>query len=331
MDKRLNLENLKSAMERAGLSPAAVARELSVSRESVSKWLNGESLPRPDKLLRLGKRLGLPFADLVIREEANAPIVAFRRMKGTKTRDHHIERAQTMGRMLRHLVPYLPSDRLAMPPVLKEPRCEYGYLQQVAAMIRQEIHVEPLGTVDFAHLIRHFRKLQAVVIPVLWGSKQRHENATHIFLPDSQTTWVYLNLDVNVHDFKFWMAHELGHCLAPSLRGDEAEDFADAFAGMLLFPTELAEACHARLARLKSEKGRLGEIMKTADEHIISPWTVYKQTNAYAKAFGKHSFNLDQAMGPWVTRFNAGYLNVSNSLFSGSFPPEATSYVEVAT
>lgn len=57
------------------------------------------------------------------------------------------------------------------------------------------------------------------------------------FLPESDTTWVYLNLDTNVHDLKFWMAHELGHCLSPSLTGTEvAEDFADAFAGALLFP-----------------------------------------------------------------------------------------------
>lgn len=37
------------------------------------------------------------------------------------------------------------------------------------------------------------------------------------------------------------MAHELGHCMSPGLEGDEAEDFADAFAGCLLYPAELAE------------------------------------------------------------------------------------------
>ena len=82
---------------------------------------------------------------------------------------------------------------------------------------------------------------------VLWGTKKTHENAIHIYLPDSQTTWVYLNLETNVHDFKFWMAHELGHCLSPSLSGNEAEDFADGFAGLLLFPKVLAESAYHQI------------------------------------------------------------------------------------
>ena len=42
---------------------------------------------------------------------------------------------------------------------------------------------------------------------------------------------VLINLDTHAHDFKFWMAHELGHAKAPDLRGDDAENFADMFAG----------------------------------------------------------------------------------------------------
>jgi hypothetical protein len=250
-------------------------------------------------------------------------------MRGTRTKDHHVERAQTMGRMLRHLVRHLPFDRLAMPPVLKDPCCDYDYLQQVARMVRQEIHVEPLETIDFKHLIRHFLKLQAVVVPVLWGSRQRHENATHIYLPDSQTTWVYLNLDVNVHDFKFWMAHELGHCLSPGLRGNEAEDFADAFAGTLLFPHELAKECYERVAHLKTPRAQLGAIRRTAEDQLISPWTVYKQANAFARREKRKPLSLDADMGRWVTRFNERYLNVSNSLFDGALPPEPSVYMEV--
>jgi len=34
------------------------------------------------------------------------------------------------------------------------------------------------------------------------------------------------------------MAHELGHCLSPSLTGEDAEDFADGFVGALLFPKD---------------------------------------------------------------------------------------------
>lgn len=331
MDKQLNLEQLTAAMEKAGMSPADLARTLSVSRETVSKWINGKAIPRPDKLLRLGKAIGLSFAQLVVKEEPNAPIVAFRRMRGTVTKDHHIERAQSMGRMLRHLVPYLPFDVLAMPPVLKDPRCEYDYLQKVAGMVRHEITLDPTETIDFRHLIRHFRKLQAVLIPVLWGSKQQHKNATHLYLPDSQTTWVYLNLDVNVHDFKFWMAHELGHCLVPQLRGDAAEDFADAFAGALLFPHEFAAGAYRKLVRLSGDQAQLKKILSLAEEQTISPLTIYKQVNAYAESAELTPLNLEPAIHAWTTRFNKKYLNLSASLFDGEIPPEPSRYMEVSS
>jgi hypothetical protein len=102
----------------------------------------------------------------------------------------------------------------------------------------------PVADTD-AHISRakEMGRLLKPLVPYLpfdWGKKGRHENALHIFLPDFMTTWVYLNLDVTVHDYKFWMGHELDHGLAPELTGDEAEDFADAFAGALLFPEALS-------------------------------------------------------------------------------------------
>ena len=105
-------------------------------------------------------------------------------MKGTKTKDHHVEKGQEMGRFLRHLAPYLPFDTLEMPPVLKQPQCDYDYLQKVALKVRHDINLSPEDTIDFTHLIRRFRELQAVIVPVLWGNKDRHENAVHIYLPE---------------------------------------------------------------------------------------------------------------------------------------------------
>ncbi len=331
MEKRLNQDQIGQAMIAAGLNQAGLAKALGISRESVRKWLAGDSVPRPDKLLKLARALDLSFQQMVIRDDPAEPVVAFRKTRGSKTRDHHIENAQTMGRMLRHLVPFLPFDVLAMPPVLKQPRLDYEFLRQATASIRRVIHVQPLETLNFEQLIRHFGKLQAVLIPVRWGSKQVHENATHVYLPDSQTTWVYLNLDVNIHDFKFWMAHELGHCLAPELRGDEAEDFADAFAGMLLFPHELALAGLNRVKSCSSRQAQLEQLMALAEEHVISPYTVYKQINTCAEFTGEQPFSLEPDIFKWMTRFNQGHPNVSEALFGGELPPEPDRYMETVS
>ena len=168
------------------------------------------------------------------------------------------------------------------------------YSSQVTSKVRCDIHLGEIETVDFDHLIRRFTELQAVVVPALWGRKQRHENAIHIHLPDSQTTWVYLNLDTNIHDFKFWMAHELGHCLSPSLSGDDAEDFADDFAGALLFPSALAEKAYTEINQQRTSAAKIQKVIELADEQTISPYTVLGQTNKYAAYKGFSDIELSR-------------------------------------
>jgi Zn-dependent peptidase ImmA (M78 family) len=53
------------------------------------------------------------------------------------------------------------------------------------------------------------------------GEKKRHENALHILLPAEKVTFIYLNLDTHLEDFKFWMAHELAHVYTPELAGKD--------------------------------------------------------------------------------------------------------------
>jgi transcriptional regulator with XRE-family HTH domain len=323
-------------MEKAGLSQATIAKTLDVSREAVSQWLNNKSFPRPNKLLQLGKLLGLAFGELVITDDPSAPKVAFRKMKGTKTKNHHIEKAQEIGRFLKHLVQYLPFETWEMPPVLKSPNCDYDYLRKVTKKVREDINLGPTEAVDFTHLIRRFSELQAVVVPVLWGSKQRHENAVHIYLPDSQTTWVYLNLDTNIHDFKFWMSHELGHCLSPDLDGDEAEDFADAFAAALLYPHERAVEAYKIINRQRTPGSKIKQVIKLADELTISPYTVLGQVNNYAKSSGLPEIELSKSAFPGaVTNFNKQYKNLSEALFGDTEldeqgKPDVSEYVSKA-
>ncbi len=316
MQKRLNTDKAQQAIDKAGLTQTAVADALGITKEAVSQWLLHKSFPRPNKLLQLGKLLNLSFDDLVIKEDLYAPKVAFRKMRGTKTKNHHIEKAQEIGRFLRHLVPFLPFDTFEMPPVLKSPNCDYHYLRTVTAKVREDINLGPAECVDFTHLIRRFSELQAVVVPVMWGAKQRHENAVHIHLPDSGSTWVYLNLDTNIHDFKFWMAHELGHCLSPSLDGEEAEDFADAFAASLLYPHELAEKAYTSIKSQVSPAAKINHVIDLADQLTISPWTVIGQVNKYAESTGQDQIKLSQSAFPGaVTNFNKKYKNISEALF----------------
>ncbi len=133
-----------------------------------------------------------------------------------------------------------------------------------------------------------------MIIPVFWGNKSNHENALHIYLPGSRTTWIYLNFDSKVHDFKFWMAHELGHVKAPGLENEAAEDFADLFAGALLINEEMAKYEYDALRRLGKKSHQLARIKDKAEELTISPLTIYYEINRYAEYTEQPMIDLEK-------------------------------------
>jgi len=315
-------------MAEKGLNQAALAKTIDVSRAIVSEWFKGAKFPRPDKLLKIGMTLGIPFQELVIRSTENEPIVAFRKKGGRKTRDTHFERAKDMGRLLEALTAYLPFSSLTNPPSLKNARLDYQYLQEVASVVREQRGVSGEEPIKFESFIHKFNEFDVVLIPALWGRKLNHENALHIHLPVSGTTWIYLNLDSNFHDFNFWMAHELGHVLSQKFEGDEAEDFADAFAQTLLFPKKCAETVYCEVASLPSVGHKVARIIERADDYDISPITVFEAMNSFAENRGLAKLDLGPGFYGATTNFNKGFLNVSDSLGNGK-KLTVKSYIEL--
>jgi transcriptional regulator with XRE-family HTH domain len=331
MIKSLNVQVLDSALARAGLSPAKLAAAMGVSREAVSKWMYGESVPQPDKLLRLGILLGLKFEDLVITTVPVAvPVVSFRRKAARKTKDVHLDNARETGELLKRLVKYLPEAPLTHAPVLKEPRSDYLYVQKVAADVRKEMGVEGKAVIEYSDLIEKFNALHAVIVPVLWGASQHHGNALNIHLPDSGVTWVFVNLDSNGIDFKFWMAHELGHALAPTLSGEEGENFADAFAQALLFPDANAARLRQHLLSLSNVAKRISVVRDEAGKHLISPYTMRLAIEAFEAVKGLESLDLGDEgsfMGA-VRNFCKEYKTLTQALFDKD-RPEPSDYAGV--
>lgn len=328
MTNSLNIEKLSHQAEALGHNQSSIAKALSVSRETVSQWFKQEKYPRPEKLLKLARLLDLTFADLVIKlPDSSEPVVAFRKKGTHKITPEYVEHARDMGRILEKLVPYLPFDELSQPAILRKPVNDYEYVQKAARKVREQIGVGETAEIRFENLISFFNKLNAVLIPVLWGHKDKHENALHIHLPESMTTWIYLNLDCKLHDFKFWMAHELGHVHAPQLQGDEGEDFAEAFAGALLVPTELAAVEYAKVAHLPNVGAQVNRIKAIAERLVVSPITVFIEINKYAAHHGKTLLEFD--IHGAATNFNKSFNPVSECLFATK-EPSASRYIACA-
>ncbi len=283
MEKLLNSDSVKSALTKLGWNQKQLAEELGVTSQAVTNWLKGADFPRPNKLLKLSTTLGLAFDELV-QQSASKPIVAFRKKGGSITTDKHILNAAYMGELLKNIVEFLPeSNRLRT--TINSPSLDYDKLQAAAAEVRTRIGIGSNAVLQYQQLINEFNSNGAIIIPVMWGSKQRHGNALHILLPDENITFIYLNLDTHLEDFKFWMAHELAHVYTPKLAGtDEGEDFADAFAGALLFPKEIAQKVYALCAKSKNKQGEISVLLQFASEHHISLYSVFCEVKNYASA-----------------------------------------------
>lgn len=328
MQKVIHSDNLKKALQDRGWTQKDLAREIEVTAQAVTNWMRGADFPRPDKLLKLATTLQMNFADLVASSSKDQPIIAFRKKGGAKTTDAHILKAIAMGSLLRPLVPYLPELR-SLRVQIPSPTTEYDALQATAAEVRERIGLGGQAVLSYSHLIDQFGSNGAVVVPVLWGEKQNHKNALHILLPQEQVTFIFLNLDTRLEDFKFWMAHELAHVYTPGLAGTEdGEDFADALAGALLFPKSVAEVAYLHAARHGSVPAEIRELHRYAGEHSISLFSVFSEINRYAKAHGLPALRCKETDIHAIRNNFRGKL-VSEMLFEPP-PPEPAAYIAAA-
>lgn len=327
MEKKLNTTLINDKMLGLGLSQTDLAEQLGVTKAAISSWLKPEKFPRPRHLLKLAEMLNLDYSEIVLKPALSQPAVAFRKSGNYKIQETHREQFFHVSRLLNRLVPYLPFDSLSAPAILKEPLLDYDYIQRAAKAVRDEIGKDIIEIEDFVGL---FYRLQAVLIPVLWGEKH-YKNGTHVFLPDTQSTWIFINLDTKILDFKFWLAHELAHAKAPQLLEQDGESFADQFAGALLFPSELAAIAYEDLTQKTKKSAKIAHIQKLAEKYTISPITIYKEIQSYARWTSKDVFDLesDSLIYKSTTEFNKKHKLLSQILFTNE-RPEPKEYIQVA-
>jgi transcriptional regulator with XRE-family HTH domain len=328
MQKTIDRDLVKKALQNCGWTQKELAREIGVTSQAVTNWLRGTDFPRPDKLLKLATTLKLGFSDLVLGSDNDRPVIAFRKKGGARTTDTHILKALTMGALLKPLIPYLP-ELHALRVQIPMPTTQYDKLQATALEVRVRLGIDGSAVLSYKHLIDQFQTNGALIVPVLWGEKQNHKNALHIFLPKEQATFVFLNLDTRLEDFKFWMAHELAHVYTHEIAGSEAgEDFADALAGALLFPRAIAEQVYPQVSRQRSTNGEIRELQLLAKAHSISLYSVFCEVNRYAKALSLPMLRCKEKDIHAIRSSQRGKL-VSESLFKSS-PPEPAAYIAAA-
>lgn len=325
MEKVLNSSAIQKALTERGMSQGKLAQAIGITPQAVTNWLKGKDFPRPASLLKLATTLSLPFDQLVKAGDTGRPVIAYRKKANVKTTSAHLAKAEGIGMLLKPLVAHLP-ELQALRTLITSPSTEYDKLQTVVSQTRIRLGLGETAVLGYEHLIGEFKECGAVLVPVLWGHKGNHENALHIRLPKEDVTFVFLNLDTHLEDFKFWMAHELAHVLTPELSGtNEGEDFADAFAGALLFPKACAEAAYRTATQHTKSDRVIHALMDQAHAHMISLNTVYQQVQQYAKAAQLPSLSLDEKAIHALRNSLRGPL-VSEALFD-PMPPSPQRYI----
>jgi Zn-dependent peptidase ImmA (M78 family) len=265
----------------------------------------------------------------VVDSTEDQPIIAFRKKGNSKTTEAHIDKARETGLLLKPLVRFMPEQQ-SLRPQITAPSTSYGKVQAAASQARARIGIGELATLEYEHLIGEFRDCGAVLIPALWGNKQVqvHENAMHIFLPAENITFIYLNLDTRIEDFKFWMAHELAHIYTPMLTGKvEGEDFADRFSSTILFPKALAEMAYDEAVKEGTTENRINILVKYARSHEISLYTVFEEVEHFARSENKSILGVAKEKIHMVRNSISPKL-VSESIFD-PMPPETKRYIAV--
>ena len=66
-------EKIAALRRKAGLSQEALAEELGISRQAVSRWETSESLPDAEKIIRLSRRFSVT-TDYLLLEDTREPV-----------------------------------------------------------------------------------------------------------------------------------------------------------------------------------------------------------------------------------------------------------------
>ena len=146
-----------------------------------------------------------------------------------------------------------------------------------------------------------------------------------IHISEHPISFVYANLEKVVTDFKFWLLHELAHVMTPSLKGQQAEAFADNLAAAILFPIDSAKKTYHELIKIKNKGFVVNRIKDIASKLLISPYTIIKEMKKYAKDSSLLFIEIE--MGGAITNFNKEVGLVSEIIFDKK-NPDAEKYIE---
>lgn len=317
-------------MRQLGLNGSAIADACQVSKQAVSNWLSGESMPRASKLSRLAEVLELSVDRLVNIQTPPKPLFAYRTTRNRPVSGKAREIAEELASHLKQLVPYVDEPFEFEHRVMQMPSLDEDRIRRAAQDARSLLRLSQTAVLSDNDVESLFHSFGAVLVPVLWGvNRQKHENALTVYIPESEDYWVVFNVACKQDDYKYWLAHEYGHCLTlHSLSEEDGETFAERFAQHLVFPDEIASEC---LEQVRAKQwNRLEVIEEYASKYGVSVITVLRGVDRLSEQLYGNSTGL--ANPSFYSAWNAGRKAVASKAQQvfGSDSPDMAQFVAQA-
>jgi hypothetical protein len=77
-------------------------------------------------------------------------------------------------------------------------------------------------------------------------------------------------------------------------KGNDSEKFADSFAAAVLFPRDLAKEAYDELLKIGQPGIVVNRIKELASRYVISPYTILREMEKYAKRESKSVLNIER-------------------------------------
>lgn len=241
-------ERLKQARLGAGLSmDALVARmDHALTKQAISKYETGKSVPRPDVLLRLAGVLGVRTSYFMEEPQVAVELIAYRK----HARLPRAEENRLRGRIMDHLerfvwlIDLFPSDRDAERGSTLGARkpsqvTSFGDAEKVAKELRNEWSVG-LDAID--NLTEMLEDHGAAVLALDADERFACHSAwmTVLYGHERRIPVFVCNAVMPGDRQRFSLAHELGHLVVKQRQTKEDEEIAHRFAAAFLVPDEAA-------------------------------------------------------------------------------------------
>ena len=267
-----NGEMLKALCEKQGIAKTKLAKMMSVSRPTVYSWFSNK-VPKGHHLLTLCELLDVAPAVLFHEEVSPVTVPVHRARSNAKITD---ERRRVSQKLAEEFAPVFGDVKnTEVLSVIRTTGFDEENVRQAAQQLRNLAEIPEKEPCTYKHAFNLLQKLGCYVVFQSFPS----EIKSYAFYSEVYGhRVVFVNRKSNILDLVFFLLHEAVHAAFDEQKeiSDDLENFCDAVAGAIQFPSEYLHLVKNLLSDLNAPQQRT-LLKKLAKENGHATYGLTKQ------------------------------------------------------